>query len=43
MQIKHAGIKVFYLDEYIKYEVDGKLKRNVFYNVEFEDIEEEMI
>ncbi|CAD8054470.1 unnamed protein product [Paramecium sonneborni] len=36
MQIKHA-------DQYIKYEVEGKLKRNVFYNVEFEDIEEEMI
>ncbi|CAD8136136.1 unnamed protein product [Paramecium octaurelia] len=36
MQIKHA-------DEYIKYQVDGKLKRNVFYNVEFEDFEEEMI
>ncbi|CAD8132266.1 unnamed protein product [Paramecium pentaurelia] len=36
MQLKHS-------DEYIKYQVEGKLKRNVFYNVEFEDIEEEMI
>jgi hypothetical protein len=28
-----------YSDEYIKYLVDGKLKRNVFYNVPLEDIE----
>ncbi|CAD8142971.1 unnamed protein product [Paramecium octaurelia] len=36
MQLKHA-------DEYIRYYVEGKLKRNVFYNVEFEDVEEELI
>ncbi|CAK60467.1 unnamed protein product (macronuclear) [Paramecium tetraurelia] len=43
MQLKHAGIMVIQLDEYIRYYVEGKLKRNVFYNVEFEDVEEELI